>query len=161
LPNGASLFSHAQGREIRDRYRAGETARSLAFAYEASLKTVRLILRGQAGYPLGPDESPVVLRSAREELARIATRNREAVAEWHAQGKTSAEAAELSGLAWTTVQAIGRELGLRWPRKPVPVAHGTLKGYRRCTRPACDACRAANTQKMRDYMQRQREKVSA
>lgn len=146
LPHHERLFTPQQAREIRDCYRDGDTVQSLARIYEADTKTIRHILRGQAGYPLAPDEEPVVLRTAGEEIARIANRNRDAVASLHAQGKTAAEAAVLSGLSTGTVWKVGHELGLKWPRQPVPVKHGTLAGYRRCGPPRCAPCRAANTE---------------
>lgn len=163
LPNGEALFSIAQAREIRARYRTGETAEGLARVYETSNRTIRFILRGQHGYPLLPGEPAVVVRSAVEELARVATRNREAVIALHAAGRTAAEAADAARLALGTVQKIGRDLGLTWPRPPAPeepVAHGTLAGYRRCGPPKCEPCKAANTEKMRDYVARIRAKAS-
>lgn len=163
LPKGEALFTPAQARDIRDRYRAGETAEGLARTYETSNRTIRFILRGRNGYPLAPEEPPVRVRSAAEELARVATRNREAVVALHTAGRTAAEAAEAAGLALGTVQKIGRDLGLTWPRPPAPeepVAHGTLAGYRRCGPPKCEPCKAANTEKMRDYVARIRAKAS-
>lgn len=160
LPNGEALFSAAQAWEIRDRYRAGDSAAQLARAYETSSRTIRLILRGGAGYPLDPGEPTVSVRSAQEELDRIASRNREAVVALHAQGKTTAEVADVTGLSLATVRKIGRKLGLKWPRSSVPVAHGTLAGYRRCGPPKCGACRAVNTAAQRSYQASVRAKAS-
>lgn len=151
LPQLERLFTPEQAREIRRRYGSGETVHGLALTYRADDKTVRLILRGQAGYPLAPDEELVVLRTAAEEKARAASRNRDAVVSLHAQGKTSAEAAQTAGLSMATVWKIGHELNLKWPRRPVPIRHGTLAGYRRCGPPTCSACRAANTEAHRRF----------
>lgn len=146
LPQCERLFTPQQAREIRTRYGSGETVHDLALTYRADDKTIRLILRGQAGYPLEVDEEPVALRTAAEEKARAASRNRDAVVRLHAEGKTSAETARLSGLSMATVWKVGSELSLKWPRRPVPIRHGTLAGYRRCGPPSCAACRAANTE---------------
>lgn len=151
LPANGCLFTPDQAREIRSRYRDGENAMALARAYETNDRTIRIILRGRGAYPLAPGEAPVTMRSAAEELASIARRNREAVAALHAQGMTSDEVREASGLSMSTVWVIGRELGLRWPRRPAPPKHGTPSGYKRCGPPKCAACRAANTKRHHRY----------
>jgi len=156
LPQLERLFTPEQAREIRNRYRSGETVHGLALTYRADDKTVRHILRGQAGYPLAGDEEPVALQTAAEEKTRAAMRNRDAVVRLHSQGKTSAEAAQIAGLCMATVRKVGRELGLKWPRRPAPIRHGTLAGYRRCGPPRCAACRAANTEAHRRFLNARR-----
>jgi hypothetical protein len=154
LPGRKTLFTPAQAREIRDRYRTGETADSLALIYEASNRTIRLILRGQTSYPLDPGEPAVKVRSSAEEAKLRARRNREILSALQAQGLTILEAMRSSGLSRQTLQIFQRETGAGWvpaPKRTVPVRHGTPAGYRRCGPPACKQCREANAARMREY----------